>query len=385
MNITHFVESLDRGGLERMVLELVKYQHRQGHRCQVVCLYTAGALAHELEELGIPVTACGKRDGFDLAALARARRMVSKHATDVLHTHNAVAHYQAVLATCGLPVRQVINTRHGMGVNRRAHRREWLYRRALMRTDMVVTVCEAARKDAVQRGIVPSAKARVVPNGIHVEAFQTASPRAHEQVARLLNLPEKTRLIGTVGRLNWTKDQLGLIRAFKQVHEQRPDTALVLIGDGELCASLQQGAIDEGVADSVHFLGDRSDVREWLQGLDMFVLSSLSEGYSMALLEASAVALPIIATQVGGNGEIVHDGINGCLVPAGNPAALAESMLALLRNPQHATTLGQAARAWVERYGSLETMAMRYARLYDGPPFYEGRPLYEGTGDGRTP
>jgi glycosyltransferase involved in cell wall biosynthesis len=366
VNITHFVESLDRGGLERMVLELVKYQHRHGHCCQVVCLYTCGSLAHELDELGIAVTACGKRDGLDLAALARARRMVSTHATEVLHTHNAVAHYQAVLATCGLPVRQVINTRHGMGVNRRARRREWLYRRALMRTDTVVTVCEAARNDAIERGIVPSAKARVVPNGIHVDAFQTVSPRAHARIAQLLNLPENTRIIGTVGRLNWTKDQLGLIRAFRQVHEQHADTALVLIGDGELRASLQQGAKDEGVIDSVHFLGDRSDVRDLLQGLDMFVLSSLSEGYSMALLEASAVALPIVATQVGGNGEIVRDGVNGCLVPAGNPDALAQAMLGLLRNPQRAMALGQAARAWVERYGSLETMAMRYAQLYDG-------------------
>lgn len=366
MNITHFVESLDRGGLERMVLELVKYQHRQGHHCQVVCLYSTGALAHELDELGIAVKACGKRQGFDLTALARARRMVSTHATEVLHTHNAVAHYQAVLATRGLRMRQVINTRHGMGINRRVRRREWLYRRALAHTDAVATVCEAARNDAIRRGIVPSAKACVVPNGIHVEAFDAVSPWMHDRLTRLLDLPGQTRLIGTVGRLNWTKDQLGLIRAFRRVREHYADTALVLIGDGELRASLQQSAIDEGVAESVHFLGDRSDVRELLQGLDMFVLSSLSEGYSMALLEASAAALPIIATNVGGNGEIVRDGINGRLVPAGNPAVLAEAMLAFLRGPQHATALGQAARAWVERYGSLETMAMRYAQLYDG-------------------
>ncbi|GAB2578987.1 glycosyltransferase [Dyella jejuensis] len=366
MNITHFVESLDRGGLERMVLELVKYQHRQGHHCQVVCLYSSGSLAHELDELGIAVKVCGKRQGIDLAALAQARRMVRIHATDVLHTHNAVAHYQAVLATCGLPVRQVINTRHGMGVNRRARRREWLYRRALARTDAVVTVCEAARSDAVKRGIVPSAKARVVPNGIRVEAFQPASAAMHDRLACRLNLPGQTRIVGTVGRLNWTKDQLSLLRAFKLVHEQHADTALVLVGDGELRASLEHSATDQGVAGSVHFLGDRNDVHELLQGLDMFVLSSLSEGYSMALLEASAVALPIVATSVGGNGEIVRDGITGRLVPAGNPAALAEAMLGLLRNPQQAMALGQVARAWVEQHGSLETMAMRYAQLYDG-------------------
>jgi glycosyltransferase involved in cell wall biosynthesis len=253
-----------------------------------------------------------------------------------------------------------------MGVNRRARRREWLYRRALMGTDTVVTVCEAARKDAIERGIVPSVKACVIPNGIHVDRFQPASPEMHDRLAHLLDLPDRTQIIGTVGRLNWAKDQLGLIRAFKQVHEQHTDTALVLIGDGELRAMLQQSAEEEGVADSVHFLGDRSDVGELLQGLDMFVLSSLSEGYSMALLEASAVALPIVATEVGGNGEIVRNDVTGLLSPAGNPTALAGAMLTLLRNPKHAVALGQSARAWVERHGSLEAMAMSYDQLYNG-------------------
>lgn len=369
MNITHVVENLNRGGLERMVLELVKLQHRQGHRCQVVCLFERGARAHELDELGIPVHACGKRRGLDLRALARARWMVRSHATDVLHTHNAVAHYQAVLATCGLGVRRVINTRHGMGSNRRSGRREWLYRRALARTDAVVTVCQAACRDAIRRGIVPAAMAKVVPNGIRVESFPTANAAMRERLLRILQMPVQTWVIGNVGRLNWAKNQAGLIRAFRQVHEERPDTVLVLIGDGELRTELQQCAITEGVADSVRFLGDRNDVPELLQGLDQFVLSSLSEGYSMALLEACAVALPIVATAVGGNGEIVHDGSSGRLVPAGDPAALANAMLDLLRNPERALALGRAARTWVEHHGSLEAMASHYASLYHGSTY----------------
>ena len=292
--------------------------------------------------------------------------MVRSHATEVLHTHNAVAHYHAVLATCGLDLRQVINTRHGMGGNRRAGRREWLYRRALARTDAVVTVCEAACRDACKRGIVPATKAKVVPNGIRVASFQPASTAMREHLLQMLQLPMQTRVIGSVGRLNWAKDQVSLIRAFRQLHEQRADTVLVLIGDGELRAELQQCAIDEGVADSVYLLGDRNDVRELLQGFDLFVLSSLSEGYSMALLEACAVALPIVATAVGGNGEIVRDGGTGRLVPPGDPTALANAMLVLLRDPAQALALGQAARAWVEQHGSLEAMAMRYASIYQG-------------------
>ncbi|WP_114238535.1 GT4 family glycosyltransferase PelF [Dyella sp. C9] len=364
MNITHVVENLNRGGLERMVLELVKIQHRQGHHCQVVCLFEPGTLAHELDALGIPVSGCHKRQGLDLRALAQARRMISRHDTEVLHTHNAVAHYQAVIASCGLGVRRIVNTRHGMGMNARTVRREWLYRRALSRTDAVVTVCEAARRDAVARGIVPSMKAEVVPNGIQVEMFAPASPDMRVRLLDALQLPAHSTLIGNVGRFNWAKDQLGLIRAFGHIHALRPEASLVLIGDGELRAELEQAVREEGLQRRVHFLGDRNDVHELLRGLDLFVLSSVSEGYSMALLEACAAALPIVATDVGGNREIVHDGYTGRLVPAGNPRALADAMLAFLQAPQKANACGLAAREWVERYGSLEMMAGRYARLY---------------------
>jgi glycosyltransferase involved in cell wall biosynthesis len=367
VNITHFVENLNRGGLERMVIDLVKAQHRQGEKVQVVCLFERGSLAGELDVLGIPVHACGKKTGFDLRAVACARQLIAEHYTEVLHTHNAVAHYQAVLASAGMGIRQVVNTRHGMGgANRKGGRREWLFRRALKATDAVVAVCEAARRDAVRRGVAPARKTCVVPNGIVVEGFDVASDAMHERLTNLLKIPDATRIIGTVGRLNWAKDQASLIRAFRLVRQKRPDTALVLIGDGELRETLRACAYDEGVAGCVHFLGDRDDVRELLQGLDLFVLPSITEGYSMALLEACATGLPIVATDVGGNAEIVSDGATGRIVPACDPPALAEAMLGLLHESQRASRLGRAARDWVEAHGSLDAMAARYGRLYFG-------------------
>jgi len=364
VNITHVVENLNRGGLERMVLELVKVQHRQGHRCQVVCLFEPGAQAHELEALGIPVMGCHKRQGVDLRALAEARRLIRRHDTEILHTHNAVAHYQAVIASCGLGVRRIVNTRHGLGINQRTGRREWLYRRALAWTDTVVTVCEAARRIAIERGIVPRLKAAVVPNGIPIDLFAPASADMHQRLVDALQIPSHHTLIGNVGRLNWAKDQAGLIRAFADVHALYPNTALVLIGDGELRAQLEQCAREHDLHQCVHFLGDRNDVGQLLRGLDLFVMSSRSEGYSMALLEACATALPIVATDVGGNGEIVHDGHTGRLVPVGDTRALANAILAFLRAPQQAGEYGRAAREWVESHGSLEAMAGHYARLY---------------------
>lgn len=363
MNITHFVENLNRGGLERVVIDLAGAQQAAGHRCQVVCLYQSGDLAHELTRAGIAVHACGKRNGVDMRALSRARRALARHAGTILHTHNSVAHYQAVLASIGLGLRCVINSRHGMGGGR-GSRRERLYRHSMARTDAVVTVCEASRKAAIAHGILSADKTRVIPNGIRIEQFGRANDDMRRQLRQSLGLPAGTRVIGSVGRLNWAKNQAGLIQAFAQVHAALPGTALALIGDGQLRAELEQCAQRHGVAECVHFLGDRSDVHELLQGLDLFALSSFSEGYSMALLEACATVLPIVATDVGGNGEIVRDQVTGLLVPAKDPERLATAMLDLLRDRDRADALAQAACAWVQEDGSLATMARRYAELY---------------------
>lgn len=368
MNITHVVENLNRGGLERVVLDLVRLQQQQGHRCQVVCLFERGSLATELDEVGIPVYACGKRKGLDVRALLRMRRIIRTHGTHVLHTHNAVAHYQSVLAVCGLRATRIINTRHGMGGLNRWHRAELAYRLALLPTDVIATVCEAARDGAIDKSLLPRRKVRVVPNGIRVESFAVTSPAMRAQLRQRFGLSPQARIVGSVGRLTWAKDQSSLIRAFRIVGEQLPEAALLLIGEGELRERLEQCAAAEGVADRVHFLGDRSDVRELLQGLDVFAMSSLSEGYSMALLEASATALPIIATDVGGNREIVHDGLTGRIVPASDPQAMAAALGELLREPQRAAELGHAARASVESSGSVEAMAARYMSLYSKGP-----------------
>ena len=252
-----------------------------------------------------------------------------------------------------------------MGGMQRWNRAEMLYRASLARTDAVAMVCEAACNGAIEHGLVPRRKLRVVPNGLRVQEFTVASPAARVRLREALGLSPQTRLVGTVGRLNWAKDQANLIRAFCHVHEQLPDSALVLIGDGSLRPELEAHARDEGVAGAVRFLGDRNDARDLLQGLDVFVLSSVSEGYSMALLEASATALPIVATDVGGNREIVQHGVTGSVVPVRDVEALAQAILGLLRNPEHAARLGAAARAMMEASGSLEAMAVRYAALYE--------------------
>lgn len=365
MEIVHVVENLDRGGLERTVVDLIASQRDAGHECRVICLFKLGLLARELLASGVRVDACGKRPGLDLRALRRARALIRQSPDAVIHTHNAMAHYYAVLASLGLPVKCRINTRHGMGGRTRSGRQEWLYRQSLRGTDYAVAVCEAARQRFAADGMRPRRALLSVPNGIRLERFRPADDVARQSLVAELELPTGSRIIGTVGRLQPVKDHALLLRAFAKVRVQVPEAALVIVGDGPLRAALEAQAEQAGLSDAVRFMGDRHDVPRLLTGMEVFALTSTSEGYSVALLEACASSLPIVATDVGGNREIVRHGVNGRLVPSGDTAAIATALIALLRGGEQAAAMGRAGYAWAQAEASFRTMAERYHGLYD--------------------
>ncbi|MEO7433119.1 MAG: glycosyltransferase [Dokdonella sp.] len=368
MKIVHVVENLNRGGLERVVIDLVLAQRAAGDAPRVVCLFEPGSLAPELTAQGIDVIACRKGAGIDVSALRRLRRALAQDAGDaVVHTHNLLAHDYTALALIGLSNRRLINTRHGMGGNPVGQLRFAVYRLSMRWTHAVVAVCEAARRNLVARERIPSGKVVSVPNGIHVERFIPASTLAHARLAEDLGLPAATQLVGFVGRLNWAKDLPTMIRAFARVCRDRRDVALIVVGDGALRAELAALADSEGVAATIHFLGDRSDVRELLQGFDIFAMSSVSEGYSIALLEACATGLPIVATAVGGNAEIVVDGVNGRIVPPGDPAALAQALETMLADPDRRRAIGSRGRKWALEHATVARMLSGYAALYERP------------------
>lgn len=363
LNITHCVETLHRGGLEHVVLDLVQRQLSQGHRCQVVCLFEGGLLAERFQSLGAAVHVCNKRAGPDMAAAFRLRKFVQTHRTDVLHTHNRTAHYYAVLATLGGRPRTVVNTSHGMGASRSKDRRELFFSYCASRTDCMVAVSEMVRQHMRERGL-PADKLQVVYNGIEADKYPGTNSLARARLCAELGLGDELRLVGTVGRLNRLKDPATLIRAFAHLHASRADTALVMIGDGSLRGGLEEQVRELGLARSVRFLGDRDDVPALLAGLDVFAMSSLSEGFSIALLEACASSLPVVATRVGGNPEIINHDVSGLLVPSADPVALAGALQTLLDEPERARRLGAAGREWVVRHATLDAMTARYAEVY---------------------
>jgi glycosyltransferase involved in cell wall biosynthesis len=201
---------------------------------------------------------------------------------------------------------------------------------------------------------VPRRKVLVIPNGIDLSRFPAPPGRRPAAVRRAIH----------VARLHPVKDQTTLLHAVRQVADAEPDFRLDIVGDGpawdELAALHEKLALER----HVRFLGFRGDVREMLGGADLFVLSSVSEGISLTLLEAMAAGLPVVATDVGGNREVVAHRETGLLVPPRSPEALAAAMLRLVRDPATARRMGAAGRERVEKQFDLRRVVQTYERLY---------------------
>lgn len=356
----HVVESLARGGLERMVCDLAIEQAREGLVPSVINLFGGGLLGDELRATGIAVTDIDKRSGSLLAALWRLRRALRRSRPAIIHTHNATAHYHVVAAGLGLWGAPIVNTRHGAG-SARNDPRERLYRASLFATARVVAVSEHARNHFINQRWMVADRIGVIPNGIRVERFR-GPPQ--ESLRPGLGLGPEHHVVGIVGRLNWAKDHEFLLRAWTQVQRDDAAARLLVIGDGELREALVACAARLGVASTVQWLHDRSDVPRLLHDLDVLALSSRTEGYSIALLEGAAAGVPMVVTNVGGNREIVADGVTGVVVPHGDEVALSRALLDLLSDPQRRASYGSAAAAWAAQAAGVDTMQRRYADLY---------------------
>jgi glycosyltransferase involved in cell wall biosynthesis len=207
----------------------------------------------------------------------------------------------------------------------------------------------------------PAAKVTTIQNGVDLDRFSRAS-RSEARAA--LGVPDDTLVVGTVGRLDPVKDQSGLIRAFAGALPFHPGALLMIAGDGPCRAELAGVVRSLGLEQRVRLLGERKDVPNVLAGLDVFVLPSIAEGMSNTVLEAMASGLPVIATQVGGNPEMVEDGVSGLLVPARDPGALTAALRSYLSDPHLRSLHGKASRERVFRDFSLARMNGAYDHLY---------------------
>lgn len=358
--VVQVIPTLRTGGLENVVVRLVT--HFESILSQgVVTPSKTGPLASRFPA-GVSVVAMGDRhrpDRFNALRMARVFRALRP---DIVHTRNWTC-IDAILGARLAGVPRVIHGEHGReaadptGANRLRRR----VRRALAPlVSQFVTVSRDLNRWLVEDVRVPARKVRTIYNGVDTDRF---APGDREAARRALDIPPGWGVVGTVGRLDPVKDQAGLIRAFAVASAQRP-SVLLIVGDGPLRAELDALGRGLGLADRVRLLGDRQDVAQILRALDCFALPSVGEGISNAILEAMATALPVVATRVGGNVELVEDGETGLLVEVGQPEALVRALECYLGDSGIARKHGAAARVRVEREFGLARMLTGYGDLY---------------------
>ncbi len=368
--IAHVLYRLDTGGMERMLITLIQ-NTRLHYRHAVICLEGYGALRASLAPDDVQCIALHKKPGKDWRCYARLWCALRHLKPAIVHTYNFGALDMAPVAKLA-GVRRVIHAERGRdaadpnGKSRKYRRmRRWL----LPLIDRYVTVSEDLQKWLIRDVRIPRARVTWIPNGIDAVPFEEA--RSARSKPRLLNTfaPLGSVLIGTIGRLDPVKDQLGLIEAFHRLCEQLPDSRerlrLVLVGEGPQRKALEARVANADLAAQVRLLGNRTDVAALLGEFDVFALSSIAEGMPGAVLEAMASGLPVVATRVGGVGEVVVDGVTGTLVEASNPAALAQALRRYVGDESLRRQHGDAGRERVEQHFSLHAMLAGYTALYD--------------------
>lgn len=347
LRVCHVSLTLKTGGLERLLADIARH-HDEGCTPEFLALTEVGRFADIIRDAGCTVHRLNPSGRF--GQLKQMVQLFRRGQYDVVHTHNTYPHLYASIAArlAGVPV--VVNTRHGQ---RAGHgwKSRTQFRWASHLVDRIIAVSDDAARLCVNADGVKSRKVIRIWNGIDIDDFQFTGPVTSPVAI-------------SVARLSAEKDFPSLLQAMAIAVREVPDLKLKLVGDGPERPRLEQLTDELKLRDHVEFLGERKDVPELLSQAGFFVTASLTEGISLTLLEAMAVGLPVVATSVGGNSEIVDPPLTGRLVPPADPGQLAAAMVAMCHERAQWPSMGQAGRKRVEEHFEVRRMVSDYENLY---------------------
>ena len=363
MRVMFLSTSMGMGGADKQLLSAAQLMHAQGHDVCIVSLTELGPMGLEARSQGIRTESLDMRRGVpDPRGLIRLIRLVRAWKPDVLHSHMVHANLMARAVRLFARVPVIVSTIHNIYEGGPL----WMaaYRVSNGLVDHMTIISEAAADRFVKEGIVPRELLTCVPNGVDTERFRQVAPGTREALRSSIGVHDRFVWLA-VGRFEIAKDYPNMLHAFAQVCQRDSSAVLLLVGHGSLQQETESLAQSLGLGDRIRFLGVRSDVPEVMAAADGYVMSSAWEGMPIALLEAGAAGLPIVATRVGGNHEVVRDGESGFLVPPRDAAALGQAMLRLMEQaPARRRDMGERGREHVRVHYGLGRVVERWQDLY---------------------
>lgn len=380
MRVLHILTNLDFGGAQLSVVNICVALRRRGLDVRVAHSSAGGRrfcdselLFQKLREGGVPLYDAprmrrGVNPFYDLLALGQLRRLIREVRPEVVHTHMSKAGVLGRLAASLEQTPCVIHSVRGWsfysggsGLRRRAFIA--LERFSARRTDKMLAVSPRQIADGLEAGIGSPGDYLVVRSGIDLGQFRAAVGDA-DATRRDLCIPPGPPVVGTVMALVEQKAPLDFVAAAAEVLRAQPDAHFLVVGDGPLRGQMREAVKEKGVGESIHLVGHSADVPRLLGAMDVFLLTSRWEGTPRVILEAMAAGVPVVATDVGGVGEIVEHEQSGLLAAPGDVEALGRHVVSLLENPARARELSRHARRNVAAEFDISTVADRHEQLY---------------------
>lgn len=353
LRISHVIDTMDMGGAEMLVAQLCRRQRAAGHVPRVDCLFGLGVLGERLRQDGIAV------DVYPVSSRPQLMwniwRRFRQEQIEVVHCHNATPAVVAAVPGRAAGAHSIVVTRHGLVPPPYSWRREAKVSLAVRLSNArVAAVCEVARVNLANAPWADPARIQTIYNGAEFTPPDKSASVPHKDGFTLLN----------VGRLTVAKDQATLIRAFALATRTAPDLRLWIAGDGALAPALRELCKELALEGQVQLLGERADVSNLLAHSDLFVMSSVSEGLPVSLLEAMAAGVPVLTTSVGGMTEVVNASGSGRLVVPNNPEALAAAIIEMRQLESRLAEMAESGRRYFEEHFTARHMEQAYEELY---------------------
>jgi glycosyltransferase involved in cell wall biosynthesis len=339
-------------------------QLRDQYRFVFACLDESGTLGDELRAEGFAVQVLGRRPGLDLRTVWRLAAWLRHERVDLLHAHQYTPCFYSLAARLCYRRPALLFTEHGRPVPDYPRRKRIIVNRLLLeRRDRIVGVGNAVRQALIDNEGIPKERVNVIYNGIDTQSF-VKDVADDDAIRAEIGVEKDGLLILQVARLDPVKDHATALRTLEHVVWHRRDARLVIVGEGPERAHIEEIVQERQLTPYVRLLGLRKDIPRLMRAANVFLLTSISEGIPLTVIEAMSAGLPVVATQVGGVPEIVEEGITGLLAPAGDDASLADCILRLCKHPPMAEQMGQLGQARARRYFSESQMHAHYHHLY---------------------